>query len=75
MTPNNAETASPDTETVFQITMLSMEIPKTRIRDDKIRFLEWLKSRLASISVRTPIEAIIPNRMIETPPITGCGTV
>ena len=74
-TPKKADTASPDTETVFQIVILSIAIPKTRISEDKIRFLECPKSRLASMSVRTPMEAIIPKRMTETPPITGCGTV
>ena len=40
-----------------------------------IRFRFILKSTLFSISILKPLEAIIPNNKIETPPITGVGIV
>ena len=40
-----------------------------------IKFLECVKSSCASTIVLTPTAAIIPNNMIETPPITGWGIV
>ena len=75
ITPARAARASPERETVFQITIFSTAIPNTNISDAIIRFLELEKSNPASTRVRAPTAEIIPNNIIETPPITGAGIV
>ena len=74
-TPAKAARANPERETVFHITILSTAIPNTNINDAIIRFLELEKSNPASTSVLAPTDEIIPNNIIETPPITGAGIV
>ena len=74
-TPTNAARASPDTETVFQMIILSIAIPNTNINEAIIRFLELEKSNFESTIVLAPTEEIIPNSIIDTPPITGGGIV
>ncbi len=48
-------------------------IPTTRITDDMSRFLLCEKSSAASKTILMPTEAIIPNSIMDTPPMTGRG--
>ena len=49
--------------------------PKTMITDEITKFLLILKSTFSSTNILSPLEAIIPNSKIDTPPITGDGIV
>ena len=66
---------NPEREIFPGIFTSPMAIPKTKIKEAMIKFLECEKSISAVTTVRTPTEAIIPKRIIETPPITGVGMV
>ena len=47
--------------------------PLTSITATIIRLRLCVKSSWASTSVRIPMAEIMPNRMMDTPPITGLG--
>ena len=49
--------------------------PKTMITDEITKFLLILRSTFSSTNILSPLDAIIPNSKIDTPPITGDGIV
>ena len=47
--------------------------PTTRITDVRIMLTGFVQSTLRSTNMRKPDAAMIPNKRMDTPPITGTG--
>ena len=72
-TPRTAAIDKPETVTVP--TGRESVVPTTSSTAVMNRFRLSDKSTLFSPKIRIPTEAIIPNKMMDTPPITGAGIV
>lgn len=68
-----AESAMPESDTVFDSCTNAPPIPNTSMTEAIIRFLFLSKSTLLSISILKPLDAMIPKSKMEMPPITAVG--